>query len=43
MSWKIMKKSLIFSAILLSMSASAFASSNAVDNVVAGASVGYSW
>ena len=36
MSWKIMKKSLIFSAILLSMSASAFASSNAVDNVVGG-------
>ena len=31
-----MKKSLIFSAILLSMSASAFASSNAVDNVVGG-------
>ena len=31
-----MKKSLIFSVILLSMSASAFASSNAVDNVVGG-------
>lgn len=31
-----MKKYLIFSAILLSMSASAFASSNAVDNVVGG-------
>ena len=31
-----MKKSLIFPAILLSMSASAFASSNAVDNVVGG-------
>ena len=31
-----MKKSLIFSAILLSMSASAFASSTAVDNVVGG-------